>query len=253
MHVSTTLPEWRDRRAAYSHKSIGLVPTMGALHAGHASLVERARRENEVVQVTLFVNPTQFNDPNDLRRYPRTVDEDLALLESLGADEILMPPADALYPDGYLFRITAEPLTQIMEGRHRPGFFDGVMTVVMKLFQLAQANRAYFGEKDFQQLQVVTKMAADFFLPVEVVPCPTVRAASGLALSSRNNLLSEAGRAKAALIHQAITQSPTAADAAEILTNAGFQVDYVEDHWRRRFAAAFLEGIRLIDNVPLGN
>lgn len=253
MHVSTTLSEWRARRAVYSHKSIGLVPTMGALHAGHASLVERARRENEIVQVTLFVNPTQFNDPNDLRRYPRTVDEDLALLESLGADEILMPPADALYPDGYLFRITAEPLTQIMEGRHRPGFFDGVMTVVMKLFQLAQANRAYFGEKDFQQLQVVTKMAADFFLPVEVVPCPTVRAASGLALSSRNNLLSEAGRAKAALIHQAITQSETAAQAAETLTAAGFQVDYVEDHWRRRFAAAFLEGIRLIDNVPLEN
>lgn len=253
MHVSTTLPEWRARRAAYAHKSVGLVPTMGALHAGHASLVERARRENEVVQVTLFVNPTQFNDPNDLRRYPRTVDEDLALLESLGADEILMPPADALYPDGYLFRITAEPLTQIMEGRHRPGFFDGVMTVVMKLFQLAQANRAYFGEKDYQQLQIVTKMAADFFLPVEVVPCPTVRAASGLALSSRNNLLSEAGRAKAALIHQAITQSETAAQAAETLTQAGFQVDYVEDHWRRRFAAAFLEGIRLIDNVPLEN
>lgn len=251
MHVSTTIAEWQSRRAAYEQRSVGLVPTMGALHAGHASLVERARRENEVVQVTLFVNPTQFNDPADLRRYPKTIDADLALLEQLGADEVLMPEISGLYPNGYLFRVSSEPLTQIMEGRHRPGFFDGVMTIVLKLFQLARANRAYFGEKDFQQLQIVTQMAADFFLPVEVIPCPTVRAESGLALSSRNALLSEAGRETAAWIYKALTESPTAAHARETLEANGFTVDYVEEHWNRRFAAAFLEGVRLIDNVPI--
>ena len=251
MHVSNTIAEWRARRATYNHRTVGLVPTMGALHAGHASLVERARRENEIVQVTLFVNPTQFNDPADLGRYPKTIDADLALLEKLGADEVLMPATSDLYPNGYLFRVTSEPLTQIMEGRHRPGFFDGVMTVVLKLFQLAGATRAYFGEKDYQQLQIVTQMAADFFLPVEVGPCPTVRAASGLALSSRNALLSERGRHTAALIYQALTQSPTADQARQTLEANGFTVDYVEEHWNRRFAAAFLEGVRLIDNVPL--
>lgn len=251
MRVSTTIAEWQARRAEYNHRTIGLVPTMGALHAGHASLVERARRENEIVQVTLFVNPTQFNDPADLGRYPKTIEADLALLQQLGADEVLMPATTDLYPNGYLFRVTSQPLTQIMEGRHRPGFFDGVMTVVLKLFQLAGATRAYFGEKDYQQLQIITQMAADFFLPVEVVPCPTVRAASGLALSSRNALLSEQGCQAAALIYKALTESPSAAEARQTLEANGFTVDYVEEHWNRRFAAAFLEGIRLIDNVPL--
>lgn len=251
MNISTTVTSWMERHRVLPPGSIGFVPTMGALHRGHASLVKRCRRENEIAVVSLFVNPTQFNDPNDLQRYPRTLDADLALLEKLDVDEVIMPVASELYPYGYLFRVVAEDLTSVMEGRHRPGFFDGVMTVVLKLLNLVRADRAYFGEKDYQQWRVLHGMAADFFLPTEIIACPTIRAASGLAESSRNALLSPEGRAKAAAIFRALTTAASAEEASAILTAEGFAVDYVEEHWGRRFAAAFLEGIRLIDNVPL--
>lgn len=251
MYVSESLPEWRERRARLTGRSIGVVPTMGALHRGHASLVERCRRENDAVVVTLFVNPTQFNDPADLKRYPRTLEADLALLREYGTDEVLMPAAADLYPNGYLYRVVCDGVAGVMEGRARPGFFEGVMTVVLKLLLLVRADRAYFGEKDYQQLQVVTGMAADLFVPTEIIGCPTIRTATGLAESSRNALLSEAGREKAAAIYRILTTAPDAAMAAAELTAEGFRVDYVEEHWGRRFAAAFLEGIRLIDNVPL--
>jgi len=253
MHVSTTVSEWVERRRSLEGRRIGLVPTMGALHRGHASLVERCRRENEFVVVTLFVNPTQFNDPADLQRYPRTMEVDLALLEELGTDEVFAPEATALYPDGYLFKVVAESLTREMEGRHRPGFFDGVMTVVLKLLNLIRADRAYFGEKDFQQWKVLHAMAADLFVPTEIVRCPTIRMASGLAESSRNSLLSKEGRGRAAVIYEALRTAGSAEGARGVLEAAGLRVDYVEEHWGRRFAAAYLEGIRLIDNVPLGD
>jgi len=251
MYVSTSIPEWLERRRALEGRSIGLVPTMGALHEGHASLVRRCREENESVVVTLFVNPTQFNDPADLQRYPRTLDADLALLRSLGTDEVIMPDTAGLYPNGYIFRVISQTVAAEMEGRHRPGFFDGVMTVVLKLLNIARAGRAYFGEKDFQQLQVVRAMAADFFVPTEIIACPTVRAEDGLALSSRNALLSPQGRQRASAIYRALTTTPSAAEAQRMLEAEGFRVDYIEEHWGRRFAAAFLEGIRLIDNVPV--
>ncbi len=253
MHISHTIPEWLDRRRRLEGRSIGFVPTMGALHHGHASLVERCRKENEVAVASIFVNPSQFNDPRDLERYPRTVEADLGLLRELGMDEVLMPTAADLYPQGYRFRIEAEGLTSSMEGVHRPGFFQGVMTVVLKLLNLVRADRAYFGEKDFQQLRIVTEMAAEFFVPTEIVACPTVRESSGLAASSRNVLLSDGARAQAALIHRALTAAATADEARAALEAAGFRVDYVEDRWGRRFAAAFLEGVRLIDNVPVGD
>src|SRR6266849_2711966 len=161
---------------------------MGALHRGHASLVERCRGENEIVVVSIFVNPSQFNDPKDLDRYPRTLDKDLELLESLGTDEVIIPGASDLYPNGCRFRVEPSGV-QMMEGVHRPGFLQGVATVVLKLLNLVRADRAYFGEKDYQQLQVVTEMAAEFFIPTEIIPCPTVREDSGLAESSRNMLL----------------------------------------------------------------
>jgi pantoate--beta-alanine ligase len=253
MQVSTTLEQWRARRGRLSGQSIGVVPTMGALHRGHATLVERCRRENEIVVVTLFVNPTQFNDPKDLQRYPRTMEADLELLRSLGTDEVLAPDAAVLYPNGYAFRVQAEGLTSLMEGRCRPGFFEGVMTVVLKLLNLVAADRAYFGEKDYQQWKVLEQMAADLFLPTEIIACPTIRTESGLAESSRNALLSDDGRRRAAAIHRILTTAPTAAEAQAALQAEGFRVDYVEEHWGRRFAAAFLEGIRLIDNVAMEN
>jgi pantoate--beta-alanine ligase len=250
MRVWTTVAEWTSRRQALSG-SIGFVPTMGALHCGHASLVERCRAENEVAVASIFVNPAQFNDPADLERYPRTLERDLALLESLGTDEVLAPPASDLYPQGSRFRIEEEPLTRPMEGVCRPGFFQGVMLVVLKLLNLVRAGRAYFGEKDYQQLQVVRDLAREFFVGTEIVGCPTVREASGLAASSRNELLSPAAREKAAALFRVLSGAPATEAARAQLETAGFTVDYVEEHWGRRFAAVRLEGVRLIDNVPL--
>jgi pantoate--beta-alanine ligase len=250
MRVWTTVSEWSARRQAFSG-SIGFVPTMGALHCGHASLMDRCRAENEIAVASIFVNPAQFNDPADLERYPHTLKQDLALLESLGTDEVLAPPASELYPQGRRFRIEEQPLTRPMEGVWRPGFFEGVILVVLKLLNLVRAGRAYFGEKDYQQLQVVRDLAREFFVGTEIVACPTVREASGLAASSRNALLSAAGREKAAALFQVLSGAPSAEAARALLEEQGFTVDYVEEYWGRRFAAVHLADVRLIDNVPL--
>jgi pantoate--beta-alanine ligase len=255
MNVWKTVAEWCARRRALEGASIdptiGFVPTMGALHGGHASLVERCRRENQIVVVSIFVNPTQFNDPKDLERYPRTLSSDLELLERLGADDVFTPAAAEIYPQGKRFWIEEKPLTGIMEGVSRPEFFQGVMLVILKLLNLVRAGRAYFGEKDYQQLRAVADLAREFFVPTEIVPCPTVREASGLAASSRNELLSEAGREKAAGLFRALSSARCVKEARSILEAKGLAVDYVEEHWGRRFAAVYLEGVRLIDNVPL--
>jgi pantoate--beta-alanine ligase len=251
MRISTTVAEWREWRRAITTNRIGFVPTMGALHRGHASLVERCRRENQVVVVSIFVNPSQFNDPRDLERYPRTLDQDLAILESLGADEVFLPAASELYPHGYRFRMEAENMTNFMEGAHRPGFLQGVMTIVLKLLNLVQADRAYFGEKDYQQLKLITDMVEDFFISTEIIACPTVREESGLAESSRNRLLSAEAREKAACLFRALSINPNADATKAMIEAAGFRVDYVEERWGRRFGAAFLDDVRLIDNVPL--
>jgi pantoate--beta-alanine ligase len=251
VNISATLTEWRERRRALDGRRIGFVPTMGALHRGHAALVERCRRENEITVVSVFVNPAQFNDPRDLERYPRTLERDMALLEELGANEVLAPNAEEIYPQGRRFRIVEEGIAAQMEGAFRPGFFEGVMTVVLKLLNLVHADRAYFGEKDYQQLQIVKDMAADFFIPTEIIACPTVRAESGLAESSRNALLSPEARLRAAAIFRSLTRSSTPAAAKSAIEAEGLSVDYIEEHWGRRFAAARIEGVRLIDNVPL--
>jgi pantoate--beta-alanine ligase len=251
MRVWDTLPRWAERRDALNGCAIGFVPTMGALHRGHASLVERCRRENDIAVVSIFVNPAQFNNSKDLARYPHTLEDDLALLEGLGADEVIVPSASEMYPQGYRFRLEADGFTGLMEGAHRPGFLQGVMTVVLKLLNIVRAGRAYFGEKDYQQLKVITDMVQDLFISTEIVLCPTVRAESGLAESSRNALLSAAGREKAACLYRALTTAANPAEAIAILEAEGLTVDYVEEQWGRRFAAVFLEGVRLIDNVPL--
>jgi pantoate--beta-alanine ligase len=251
MQLSHTLAEWQERRRALAGRSIGFVPTMGALHRGHASLVERCRRENDTVAVSIFVNPTQFNDPKDLERYPQTLDRDLRLLESLGTDEVILPSVKALYPDGYRFRVELDGRDRVLEGAHRPGFLQGVLTIVLKLLHWVGADRAYFGEKDYQQWKMVSEMAQEFFLPTEIVACPTVREDSGLAMSSRNVLLSAEGRERAAQLFRSLTTAATADEAREALEARGFTVEYVEERWGRRLAAAVLDGVRLIDNVPI--
>ena len=180
---------------------IGFVPTMGALHAGHRSLVERARRENATVVVSVFVNPTQFNDKNDLRHYPRTPEADRRLLEEAGADFVLMPSVEEIYPEEDTRIFDFGQIDKVMEGATRPGHFNGVAQVVSRLFDIVRPARAYFGEKDFQQIAVIKAMTAQLKLPVEIVECPIVRGEDGLALSSRNTLLDEAHRAAAPHIY----------------------------------------------------
>jgi len=246
------LAEWQRERRELDRAAatIGLVPTMGALHAGHRALLERARAENDRVVLSIFVNPTQFDDPEDLARYPRTLAADLALADGL-ADAVLLPLPAELYADNYHYRVTETALSARWEGAQRPGHFDGVLTVVLKLLNLVRAHRAYFGEKDWQQLQLIRGLAQAFFLPTEIVPCATVGEADGLALSSRNRRLSPAGRARAALFPATLRGFADPAAAAGALRGAGFGVDYVEDHAGVRLGAVRLEGIRLIDNVRL--
>lgn len=251
--VFTSVAEWRTERTARIRAGVtlGFVPTMGALHEGHLSLVRRSRAENDRTLISIFVNPTQFDDAADLARYPRTLDDDLRLLQDEGAEYVLVPDHDALYPDGFRYRVTERELSTVLEGAHRPGHFDGVLTVVLKLLQIAAADRAYFGEKDWQQLALVRGMADAFFLPTSIVGCPTIREDDGLALSSRNRRLAPSDRVKAALFHRALCASPSSERAACTLRSAGFIVDYIEDRDGRRLGAVRLGAVRLIDNVPL--
>lgn len=186
---------------------VGLVPTMGALHEGHASLVKRCVAENDVCVVSVFVNPTQFNDKNDLASYPRDLEADCRLLESIGAHVVFAPTVEEVYPEPDTRTFSYPPIDTVMEGAKRPGHFNGVCQVVSKLFVFVQPERAYFGEKDFQQIAVVKAMTKDLQLPVEIVPCPIVREASGLALSSRNQLLTESERETSVAISKTLKMS----------------------------------------------
>lgn len=252
MQVYQRTSEWHAvrRGAEWMGRSVGFVPTMGALHAGHLELLKRARAENERVVLSVFVNPTQFNDPNDLARYPRTLDADAELARPF-ADALIAPAAEELYPDEYRYRVTENDLSRRWEGEHRPGHFDGVLTVVLKLLNLVQPQRAYFGEKDWQQLQLVRGMVRALLLPVEIVGCPTVREPDGLAMSSRNRRLSPPGRAHAAEFSRILRSAADPAAAAAALRAKSFEVDYVADHDGVRLGAVRIEGVRLIDNVPL--
>ena len=191
-------------------KSIGLVPTMGALHKGHLSLVKNSISNNDITVVSIFVNPTQFNNPNDLASYPRTVDKDLELLQTVGCDVVFAPEADDIYSKSETdsrFEFDFEGLDKVMEGKFRPGHFNGVVQIVSKLFDLVRPDRAYFGEKDFQQLAIIRLMTRRYNLPIEIVPCPIVREDSGLALSSRNSLLKDNEKQVASHIYAVLNES----------------------------------------------
>ena len=188
-------------------KKIGFVPTMGALHEGHASLVRCAVAENDVVVVSDFVNPTQFNDKNDLLKYPRTLEADCELLEKEGAAYVFAPSVEEVYPEPDTRQFSYAPLDTVMEGKYRPGHFNGVCQVVSKLFMMVEPDKAYFGEKDFQQLAIIREMVKQMNFPLEIVGCPIVREADGLALSSRNARLSEKERLQALSISKTLFQS----------------------------------------------
>ena len=220
-------------------KTIGLVPTMGALHAGHASLVKRAVAENDVVVVSDFVNPTQFNDKNDLLKYPRTLEADCALLESCGAAFVFAPSVEEMYPEPDNRQFSYAPLDTVMEGKYRPGHFNGVCQVVSKLFLMVEPDRAYFGEKDFQQLAIIREMVRRYPFDLQIVGCPIVRESDGLALSSRNARLSDEQRGQALRISQTLfasveyAKTHTLADTvafveASIASAEGLRLEYFE-------------------------
>ena len=216
--------------ARNSGKSIGLVPTMGALHAGHASLIRRSVSENDITVVSDFVNPTQFNDQNDLLRYPRTFEADCQLVEAIGADYIFYPSVEEMYPEADTRTFSYPPIDSVMEGPRRPGHFNGVCQIVSKLFYAVNPDRAYFGEKDFQQIAVIKAMVADLKIPVTICPCPIVREADGLALSSRNALLSADERNLAVNISKILFASKEFALAHTVDETLAFVVDSINAH-----------------------
>lgn len=261
------------------NKSIGFVPTMGALHQGHLSLLKNSLSENDVTVMSIFVNPTQFNNAEDLDKYPRTLDRDVQIMQDLSNKIIVYAPevADIYEGNTVSENFDYDGLENQMEGKHRPGHFDGVGTIVKRLFEIVQPNKAYFGEKDFQQLQIVKKLVSKHNIPVEVIGCPIHREANGLAMSSRNERLSESAREKAAVIYQILKkakdffQSHSAEETTTFVENEfekhpEFQLEYFEiadeatllpvsdkesNKKYRGFIAIFIENIRLIDNISL--
>lgn len=216
-------------------KTVGLVPTMGALHEGHASLVRQSVKDNGVTVVSVFVNPTQFNDKTDLNTYPRTLETDCKLLESVGADYVLAPSVDEIYPSPDSRHFEFPPVTTVMEGAHRPGHFNGVCQVVSRLFYIVRPDRAYFGEKDWQQIAVIKALVKYLDLNVSIVECPIVREADGLAKSSRNTLLASGERAIAPVIYQKLSES----------------VDYAKSHTLKETHDWVVDGINATEGLQV--
>jgi len=250
--VVRSLDQWRHIAGSngYRQKVAGFVPTMGALHQGHRSLIDRCRSENDLTVVSIFVNPTQFNDPKDLRNYPRTFEKDLELLEAAGVDYLLSPDYESIYPDDYRYQVQETSFSAELCGKSRPGHFTGVLSVVMKLLQLVRPHRAYFGEKDYQQFVLIKEMARAFFLQTEIRSCPTIRDDDGVAMSSRNALLSPDGRSRAAEFARLLKAPMNSKERMDALANVG-TVEYIEEMLGRRFGAIRIDGVRLIDNIPL--
>lgn len=249
--VIRDLNTWQSfRKAIPLEKKIGFVPTMGNLHAGHQCLLEQSVQENDVTVLSIFVNPTQFNDKNDLAQYPRTEEADIAVAQAVDTDVVLIPDVAMMYPDEYRYQVQENDLSQILEGVVRPGHFSGMLTVVLKLLQLVKATHAYFGEKDFQQLQLVKGMVKAFFIDTNIIACPTVRMAEGLPLSSRNARLSTEDLAHAARFSQILQQAIPLPAIKEQLSAEDFEVEYVEEAFNRRLAAVKFKNVRLLDNIP---
>ena len=275
MIVVETIKDLKQELAKYNSKNIGFVPTMGALHSGHISLVERCVKENDVCVVSVFVNPTQFNDKADLERYPRTEEADKKLLEAAGCDIVFMPKVEEMYPEEDTRVFNFGSIETVMEGKYRPGHFNGVAQIVSKLFDAVEPTRSYFGEKDFQQVAIIRDMVRQLNLPVEIIACPIIREESGLARSSRNELLSAEERKKAALISQVLSKSVNFAKEMSVdevknwvidqfKTDEVFRMDYYDivdgnslqsvSSWEESdyivgCIAVYCGKIRLIDNI----
>lgn len=278
MQIFNTISETQQYLKAQQRagKTIGFVPTMGALHAGHISLIERAKAENDLAVCSIFVNPTQFNNPEDLKKYPRTLERDCEMLLPEGCDVVFAPSAEEMYPSLPQLKMDFGTLETAMEGKFRPGHFNGVGIVVSKLFNIVKPQKAYFGLKDLQQVAVIRRMVQDLSFDLEIIPCPTLRETDGLAMSSRNTRLSPEARALAPQIYKALNLAKeklqSGASVIEMQTainehfakNPAFEVEYFEaadfdtllpieakiaDGKTALCVAAFLGGVRLIDNI----
>jgi pantoate--beta-alanine ligase len=251
MNIVTEMNEWRVIRQQLALRSIGLVHTMGNLHAGHMSLFKRSQLENDVTVAAIFINPTQFNQKKDFELYPRTLERDIQWLSSHQIDYLLLLNEASVYPDQYQVQIIEKDMSHELEGEYRPGHFIGMMTVVLKFLNLVQPARSYYGEKDFQQLLLIKKMAQALFLPYDIIGCETVRAEDGLALSSRNSRLTPSQRERAAYFPKCLQAALNPLQITHELQALGFKVDYVADKWQRRLGAVWIDDIRLIDNIPI--
>ena len=249
LNIVTKIDDWQAIRKQLQNKSIGLVHTMGNLHDGHMSLCQRSKKENDITIAVIFVNAKQFNQQSDFDLYPRTLEADKDLLQKYEIDYLLLFADESVYPDEYQIRIVESDLSLQLEGEFRPSHFTGMLTIVLKFLHLVQPTRAYYGEKDFQQLLLIKKMAQSLFLPYEIVACETVRDVDQLALSSRNNRLTPEQRERAAHFPRLLQSNAELTDIAEQLTALGFKVDYVIDRWQRRLGAVWLDDVRLIDNI----
>lgn len=279
IHLTHTISETQAaiQQQISEGKTIGFVPTMGALHEGHNTLIKRAALENDFVVVSIFVNPIQFNNPEDLAKYPRNLETDLQQLEGTGCSLVFAPTADEMYPGPDLTEFDFGHLDKVMEGKFRPGHFNGVAIVVKRLFEIVTPTKAYFGEKDFQQLAIIKKMVSMLELPVEIIPCPIVREADGLAMSSRNARLTPEERNEAPVIYKALSgikenytwfipDGIKQLVTGEIQESRYFRVEYVNvvdaetllpfEDWQDVehavvCVAAFIGSVRLIDNIVL--
>lgn len=250
--IITSLAIWQAIRKTFTpNGSIGFVPTMGNLHEGHNSLLRAAKSQNNITALSIFVNPTQFNDPNDLERYIQTLEADIDMAKKLGIDYVICPAVDELYPDGYHYQVHETEISNLLEGISRPGHFTGMLTVVLKLLLLIKPTHAYFGEKDYQQLQLVRGLVKAFFLETEIIACPTIREITGLAMSSRNNHLNETERERAVCFAQGMLQCCSKQSLQNYLQQHHIPIDYIEIWQNRLLAAVQIGKIRLIDNVKL--
>ncbi len=253
MKVIRNIEDFNHYRNTINKQKIGFIPTMGALHAGHLSLIKKSVDDYQLTVVSIFVNPTQFDNENDLNNYPNLLDDDLDKLKSAGVDCVFLPSFNHIYPNGYNYSVSERKLSKSFCGAHRDGHFDGVLTVVMKLLNIVQPHKAYFGEKDFQQLTLIKQMVNAFFMPVEIIAGATIREQDGLAMSSRNLNLTIEERKIAPELYQTISSDLSIEQMKIQLVNCGFKVDYLEILDNHLLVAAYLGSVRLIDNVDIKN
>ena len=251
LRTITSLEEWAHLRKGLQDDAIGFVPTLGNLHAGHLQLCAESMRNNKYTVVSIYLNQTQFDQPDDFTKYPRTLESDQELLAELGVDFLLAPDQASMYPDNFQVQVSETEISTILEGAVRPGHFTGMLTIVLKLLNIVRPTRAYFGEKDYQQLLLVRKMVAALFMPTTIIGCPIVRAEDGLPLSSRNSRLSLEQRELAASFPRLLQSNLNHQEIEAQLKSLGFKVDYIAEFWQRRLGAVRLGTTRLLDNFPI--